>query len=44
MSSECERKGDRTCDLHNSRAVAMGEVADRTLVKLLTVIDTTRHK
>jgi len=44
MSAECERKGDRVCDLHNRRAVDMGEVADRTLVKLLTMIDTTRHK
>ncbi len=44
MSSEGERKGDCTCNFHNRRAVAMGEVADRTLAKLLTMIDTTRHK
>ena len=44
MSSECERERDCTCDLHHGRAVAMGELAGGTLVKLLTMIDTTRHK
>jgi hypothetical protein len=44
MSSDCEQKGGCTCDLHYRRAVAMGEVAGGTLVKLLTMIDTTRHK
>jgi len=44
MSSDGERKGSCTCDFDYRRAVAMGEVADRTLANLLTMIDTTRHK
>jgi len=44
MSSECELKWVSTCDRHNRRGVAMGDVAVRTLVKLLTMIDTTRHE
>jgi hypothetical protein len=44
MSSEGERKGDCTGDLHHRRAVAIGEVAVSTLVKLLTCIGTSQQK